>query len=339
MQTLAVKYRPKEFTDVLSQTTVIKILEQQLANQKFASGYLFAGPSGTGKTTLARIFAEKINGNLDGLIEIDGASNNGVDSIKNIIQEAESRSLYTTYKIFIIDEAHQITSAGWNAFLKTLEEPPKYSIFIFCTTEPQKIPVTILNRLMRFNLTKIPTELVKNRLIEICKIEQVSNYLEACDLISKISHNSAREAIMLLEKCLSATSDLSLENIFKILDTIDYSLLFKLTDAIVDNVEINILKIFEEIYNSNIDLTSFIDQYITFILDLAKYSVLEDSTLITIPEKYLTNIKYTIGFDGSQKFFNQMLTTLFNYKYSLKYDKNLKTSITIILLNIARGVI
>ena len=129
---LATKYRPNTFDEVVGQDITIKLLTKQLETNSFVNCYLFAGPSGDGKTTIARIMANEINKHVGNPIEIDAASNNGVDNIRMIINEANSRSLTSEYKIFIMDEAHMLTTASWNALLKLIEEPPKYTIFIFC---------------------------------------------------------------------------------------------------------------------------------------------------------------------------------------------------------------
>ena len=164
---LAVKYRPKTFEEALGQGSTIKILRQQIEKGCFGNCYLFAGSSGCGKTTLARIFANLINQGKGSPIEIDGASNNGVESVRAIVDSAGERSLDSEYKIYIVDECHAISSQGWQAFLKCIEEPPKYTIFMFCTTNPEKVPETIQNRLIRFNISKVRTDLIKQRLIGV----------------------------------------------------------------------------------------------------------------------------------------------------------------------------
>ena len=146
MQSLATRYRPKTLEEVCSQASIIKILKKQIQTGQIKNCYLLCGPSGTGKTTIARILAYLINEGKGEPIEIDAASNNSVDNVRNLIDQAHERAIGCKYKIFIIDECHMITPQGWNAFLKCIEEPPAFTIFIFCTTDPQKIPATILNR-------------------------------------------------------------------------------------------------------------------------------------------------------------------------------------------------
>ena len=189
MISLSVKYRPTKFNDVSSQTSIIRILSKQLDTNTFKNAYLFCGSSGCGKTTIARIFANEINKQNGSPIEIDAASNNGVDNVKQIIKSASERSLDSEYKIYIIDECHALTSQAWQAFLKCIEEPPRYTIFIFCTTEKNKVPDTIKNRCQVFNFNRIPSELIKLRLEYISKAEGFTNYQDACDYISRICKN------------------------------------------------------------------------------------------------------------------------------------------------------
>ena len=272
MMSLSCRYRPAEFEEVCGQQSIITILKRQLELNEIKNCYLFCGPSGCGKTTLARIFANKINKGQGSPIEIDGASNNGVDNVRNIIKEATERSIDSEYKIYIIDECHQITIAAWNAFLKCIEEPPKYTIFMFCTTEPNKIPNTILNRVMRFNLTRVPIEQIKNRLLYVCKQEGYTNYDETCDYISKISFGGVRDSLALLEKAASYSTDLNIDNVLKSLGNFSYNVLFDLTDAMTHKDEENIIKIINYCFNTGNDLKLFINQFTDFSLDLFKYN-------------------------------------------------------------------
>ena len=146
MRALSLKYRPQTFDEVVGHEVIIKILKTQIEQGSVGHALLFAGKTGTGKTTVSRLLASAINEGLGTPIEIDAASNNGVDNVRAIIEDAKERAIDCTYKVYIIDEAQGLSNAAWQAFLKCIEEPPKYSIFIFCTTDPQKIPATIVNR-------------------------------------------------------------------------------------------------------------------------------------------------------------------------------------------------
>lgn len=170
-KSLAVKYRPKTFDDVLGQDAVKIILKQQLENGNIHQAMLFCGPSGDGKTTCARIFANVLNRGKGLPIEIDAASHNGVDDVREIGKMATSQALDAPNKVFIIDECHMITPQGWASFLKLIEEPPAKAMFIFCTTDPQKIPATILSRVQRFNFTKVSEDDIKKRLLQILETE------------------------------------------------------------------------------------------------------------------------------------------------------------------------
>lgn len=170
-KSLAIKYRPRTFDDVVEQNSIKIILQQQIAEGSFKSAYLFVGGAGTGKTTCARIFANDINKGEGNPIELDAASNNGVDDVREIIQQAKTKSLDSEYKIFIIDECHALSNSAWQAMLKIIEEPPAKSIFIFCTTNPERIPKTILSRVQRYDFNRISTEGIVNRLKYILEQE------------------------------------------------------------------------------------------------------------------------------------------------------------------------
>lgn len=170
-EALAVKYRPNNWNDVCEQYSVRIILQQQLETNSFQHAYLFCGSSGTGKTTCARIFADEINNHEGTPIELDAASNSGVEDVRNIIQQAKTKSLDSEYKVFIVDECHSLSNTAWQAFLKLIEEPPAKSIFIFCTTNPEKIPKTILSRVQRYTFNRISQDGIVTRLISILENE------------------------------------------------------------------------------------------------------------------------------------------------------------------------
>ena len=171
VKTLAVKYRPKTWDEVTEQGSTKIILQQQLESGEVKNAYLFCGPAGCGKTTCARIFANDINKGMGNPIELDAASNNGVDDVRNIIQQAKTKSINSEYKIFIIDECHALSNSAWQAMLRIIEEPPAKSIFIFCTTNPERIPKTILSRVQRYTFSRISTEGIVNRLKYILEQE------------------------------------------------------------------------------------------------------------------------------------------------------------------------
>lgn len=170
-QALAIKYRPKTFEDLTEQQAIVAILENQLSTNSVKHAYLFVGGAGTGKTTSARIFANKINKGQGEPIELDAASNNSVDDIRRITEQATKKSLDSEYKVFILDEVHVLSNQAWQAMLKTLEEPPAKSIFILCTTNPEKIPATILSRVQRYNFQRISHEGIVERLFHILECE------------------------------------------------------------------------------------------------------------------------------------------------------------------------
>lgn len=343
MKSLAVKYRPNTFDFVCGNQVTVKILKRVLECGTPKNAYLFSGPSGCGKTTLARIFAYMLNNGIGDPIEIDAASNNGVDQVRAIIESANQRSLTGTYKIYIIDECHAITSAGWQAFLKGIEETPEYTIFIFCTTEPNKIPATILNRVQRFNISKIDSAEIKNRLCFICQQEGFTNYEDTCELISKLSDGCMREALTMLDQCADLSNDLSLENTKAVLGEAPFERMLKLTNCLIGRNEQFTLVAIETLAQEGKDLKQFVNEYLSFILELTKYILFQNIGATNIPA-YLENsadtmisVKSTTSFENSLDWFNNLAAKLLEVKNVIKYDTSVKAVVEAYFLNICRS--
>lgn len=331
METLSTKYRPKDFQEVLGEEYIKKILTQQLIKEDIKNSYLFVGPSGCGKTSLARILAKKLNGSqvtaageevIPGLYELDAASNSGVDNVRQIIESAQMRALDAKYKIFIIDECHSLSSAAWQAFLKMLEEPPTFSIFIFCTTNGEKIPQTIQNRVMRFNLSKISTKEITGRLNEICEKEGFTNYQESCEYIAQLSEGSVRTAISYLEKVSDYSKEIRIENVIEVLGTSSYDSLFDLTDALINDKEKVFLDIIDQLDKSGKDSKIFLNQYIDFLFEILKFIWSKDISMTYIPNQYKAELSNISLFQGNITVFNLILTSLLELKNIIKTDEN-----------------
>lgn len=334
---LALKYRPQTFDEVIGQSITATILRKVCEKRDFKNCYLFAGHSGCGKTTLARIFAKAINNGVGEPIELDAASNGNIDQIRTIVDSANQRSLTGEYKIFIIDEAHAISAAGYQVFLKTLEECPEYTIFIFCTTDPDKIPTTILNRVQRYNINPISSEDIKNRLLYICQQEGFANYENTCDLISKVCNNGMRDAITLLDQCADYSTDLSLENMQAIIGDISYETMFNLTVAILNKDEASVFAIIESKVKSGANLKVFIDQYLAFCLDLSKYCLFGSTAVTNIPNYLESRCAGFSKIPNAIQYSNKIADSLLDLKTLIKYDTSYKTTIEAYFVRLIRG--
>jgi DNA polymerase III subunit gamma/tau len=273
---LARKYRPQNFEELVGQAHITDLLRKLIESGRIAHAFLFCGPRGIGKTSCARILAKSLNcqngptlkpcgecsacleianGNSFDVIEIDGASNRGIEEIRTLRENVKFAPSYGRYKIYIVDEVHMLTSEAFNALLKTLEEPPEHVKFIFATTEVQKVPATILSRCQRFDFKRIQVEIIRANLKNICTKENLKADEEALFAIAKAAQGSMRDALSILDQ-LSALSDKGIDaaDVFSMLGMVEIEFLFDLTDALIARNCMKALDIFNQIIERGKDI-------------------------------------------------------------------------------------
>ena len=273
----------------MCQDNIKKVLTNQLDTGEVKQAYLFCGSAGTGKTTSARIFANEVNAGKGKPIEIDGASNNGVDNIRNIIDDCRMKSLDSKYKVYIIDEVHMLSIGAFNALLKVLEEPPKGVIFILCTTDPHKIPATILSRVQRFQFKRIPQNEVVKRLQYVLQQEGKITYdMEALQYIAKLADGGMRDALMKLDTVLGYTTEITMEAVLDCLGITNYDYLFKIVSSIIKQDATTPMQLIDDLYKQGKDLKLFVKDLSKFILDLCKLELTQDINTTMIPPELKT---------------------------------------------------
>ena len=280
------KYRPMRFEDVCGQQFIVKTLSNAIKNNKIGHAYLFCGTRVTGKTTIAKIFAKLVNclnpldnvpcgeceiclnentDEIPDIIEIDAASNNGVDEIRELKNKIKLMPVMCKYKVYIIDEVHMLSTGAFNALLKTLEEPPEHVIFILATTEPQKLPITIISRCQRFDFKKINVLDISKRLKYISQKEGIDIDDEAIEEIAKLSEGAMRDAIGLLDQISSfADSKITVEDIYTIRGSVSNRVLIELIEKYIDNDASSILSIVDDIYLSGKDFYRLSEDILVF---------------------------------------------------------------------------
>lgn len=278
------KFRPKIFDDVLGQEHVTRTLKNQILSDNIAHAYLFSGIRGTGKTSTAKIFSRAVNclNNHDGnpcneceickstldetnmdVIEMDAASNNGVEDIRELRDKVKFLPVKSKYKVYIIDEVHMLSKGAFNALLKTLEEPPEHLLFILATTEPQKIPATILSRCQRFDLKRITSPVIVENMKNICEEISVEYDEKALKLIAANSEGAMRDALSILDRCVSFNDDkIDYETVINLLGTVNYQVVLKAANSMIDKDIKGTMLLVDDILNMGKEISIFLDELI-----------------------------------------------------------------------------
>ena len=285
------KFRPDTFADVKGQEHIVTTLKNQIKANRIGHAYLFTGTRGTGKTTVAKIFAKTVNcesptqegpcrncltcrsiaaGVSMNVIEIDAASNNGVDNIREIVDEVSYSPAQGKYKVYIIDEVHMLSIGAFNALLKTLEEPPSYVIFILATTEVHKLPITILSRCQRYDFKRISIDTITARMQELTQAEQVDVEERALKYIAKTADGSMRDALSLLDQCIAfhLGSRLTYDKVLDVLGAVDTDVFSRLLRNVLDKNVLSCVALLEEIVMQGRELTQFVTDFTWYLRNL-----------------------------------------------------------------------
>lgn len=309
------KFRPLEFEDVKGQEHIVTTLKNQIKFERIGHAYLFCGTRGTGKTTVAKIFAKAVNceNPIDGspcnecttckainagaslnVIEIDAASNNGVDNIREIRDEVSYSPTEGKYKVYIIDEVHMLSIGAFNALLKTLEEPPSYVIFILATTEAHKIPITILSRCQRYDFKRISIDAIYDRLKELSDKENVEVEEKALRYIAKMGDGSLRDALSLLDQCIAfyLGKTLTYENALEVLGAVDTEVFSRILRSTIDKNVIDIISQIDELIMQGRDLSQFVSEFTWYLRNLMLVKTSDNiEDVLDVSTESLTRLK------------------------------------------------
>jgi DNA polymerase-3 subunit gamma/tau len=356
-EVLARKWRPMIFEDVLGQEHITKTLVNAVNTDRLAHAYLFSGARGVGKTSVARILAKAINcsrrakgnpcnecpsclgiteGSSVDVHEIDGASNRGIDEIRDLRENIKYMPSSGKFRVYIIDEVHMLTLPAFNALLKTLEEPPPHVKFIFATTEPHKVPVTILSRCQRFDFKRIPIRLILQQLAKITKEERIEISQSGLAVIAREAEGSMRDAESLLDQVTSYTgSKVEDKDITEILGIIDQALIFETSAAIIDGLPDKCLEIIERVYNYGYDLKEFyravMDQFRNLMMCLAS----PQKALSDIMEDDREELKKQAERAGLEKL-QQSLNLLISREETLRYTSHPRLVLETIMIKLSQ---
>jgi DNA polymerase-3 subunit gamma/tau len=354
-EVLARKWRPQVFEDVVGQDHITGTLVNALKTDRLAHAYLFSGARGVGKTSVARILAKALNcadgepgvpcnqctscreitdsSSVD-VQEIDGASNRGIDEIRELRENIRYMPSSSRYRIYIIDEVHMLTKEAFNALLKTLEEPPPHVKFFFATTEPHKVPVTILSRCQRFDFKRIPTALIADQLARIAEAEGITVSREGLALIAREAQGGMRDAESLLDQVLSFTgTEAALQQITDILGIVDRDLIFEASDAVIEGDAGTCIRLVDRIYNRGYDIKEFYQALMEQFRNLLVSLIATDGGLIDMTESDQEALRRQARKAGREKL-QQVLTVLIRREEDLRYTSSPRLILETLLIKL-----
>lgn len=348
-QALYRKYRPSNFDEVVGQQPIIQTLKNAIVQNRIAHAYLFCGPRGTGKTSIAKIFAKMLNcedesnkpcgkctnckmvqnGSHPDIIEIDAASNNGVDEVRNLIDKVKYAPMQGKYKVYIIDEVHMMTTGAFNALLKTIEEPPAHVVFILATTEPNKVIPTIISRCQRFDFNKVSQKDIEKRLSIVCKEEKIEIDPEAISLIAQLADGGMRDSLSILDQCIAyCSSNITVDNVREIYGVLTTSDIGKLFEHLYAHEVDALIQQIQESSDKGMDLKRLTSDFITLlkesiILDYSSNSQLVSNTHKEVIEKYLLKSPSPFRFNV----LNELMDVFNKYNYASNVLDYLETAL------------
>ncbi|MCL5028328.1 MAG: DNA polymerase III subunit gamma/tau [Bacteroidetes bacterium] len=346
------KWRPQKFTDVVGQEHITVTLKNAISNNRIAHAYIFAGPRGVGKTTTARILAKALNclnpvdaepcnecemcksiqstQSLD-IIEIDGASNRGIDEIRTLRDSVKYAPTKGKYKIYIIDEVHMLTKESFNAFLKTLEEPPAHTVFIFATTDIHKVPLTIISRCQRFDFRRIQLDTIKSLLSQIAESEKISIDDKTLTIIAKKADGALRDAESFFDQIVSFCGNkVDNSTVSKMLNLIDDEIYFAISDAVLSKDFKTVFEVSKKIYDNGWDFIDFMDGLIEHFRNIMTVVLSKNANLVETADIYKTRyLGYAERFSEGDTL--RLLNFLNKTQQELRYSQNQKLKIEISL--------
>ena len=351
---LARKYRPQTFEEVVKQEHITRTLTHAVSSGRVAHAILFSGPRGTGKTTVARILAKAMNcvsgptpvpcnncrscreitsGNGADVFEIDGASNNSVDQIRDLRENVKYMPSHSPYKIYIIDEVHMLSIAAFNALLKTLEEPPPHVLFIFATTEPRKIPITIISRCQRHDFRRIDVDSISKHLQNICAKEGIEIDIESLSLVAREANGSMRDGLSLLDQVMSCSKDvIEHDQVLDILGVVDRDIIFSISNAVFKGHIMEILDILDKVYAAGHDMKKLYGDLIEHFRNLLIAKMGEKGRgLLDIPSHEI-DLMLDQTKDIPATFLSQIFDLLFKEESIIEYASQPRLAIEMVFI-------